>query len=96
MTPEQQAACLADVNSIIAYERVAASGRVYEQSGWTDPETNEEYGPDWVAEIRIRRPGAMRVVFLDAEQHAADRDAWCEILSFEINSALGRWWRKRR
>lgn len=90
MTPEQQAACQADVDAEIVRSRAPAVGKVYEQSAWSDPETGECFGPSWVAEVRIRRPEGMRVVFVDADVHPANRAAFCQVLSFEILTAMGR------
>lgn len=90
MTPEQQAACLADVDKAIAHAGVSATGKVRMEPAWTDPETGERFGASWVAEVRVRRAAGFVSIVMEVADHAAGPATWCENLEDEIRHAMGR------
>jgi hypothetical protein len=84
VTPEHRAACLADVDKVIAHAGVSAAGVIRLDPGWTDPETGEWFESSWVVEVRVRRPGRYVAIVMEVAEHAKDPSAWCELLEGEI------------
>lgn len=89
MTPEQRAACQADVDRVVAeLGHDGAKSKVRLEPPWTDPETGEEFGESWVAAVRIRRGSALWVVTVDAGPHPRDPGTWCDLLRRELQGAF--------
>lgn len=87
MTPEQQDACQADVNRVLAeLGRTDAVGKVRAYPEWAD-EAGFIYPPCWVVEVRFGKGEGKKVWTTDADWHPRLRAYWVDLFQREVAEA---------